>query len=99
MDLVTKYLVRIWPTGSEPPEMQQSEMSSPESAADGQEGNDRAMIRSIRNWAQQHANVSGERYSYEVCRDSMVAALAGGGSNRVVERLASGTLDPVQPPG
>ena len=98
MDLVTKYLVRIWPAGSEPPEMQQSEMSSPESGADGQEGNDRAMIRSIRNWAQQHANVSGERYSYEVCRDSMIAALAGGGSNRVVERIASGTLDPVQPP-
>lgn len=99
MDLVTKYLVRIWPAGSEPPEMQQSEMSSPESASDGQEGNDRAMIRSIRNWAQQHANVSGGRYSYEVCRDSMVAALASGGSNRVVERIASGTLDPVQLPG
>ena len=99
MDLVTKYLVRIWPAGQEPPDMQQSEMSSPESAADGQAGNDRAMIRSIRNWAQQHANTTGMRYSYEVCHDSMVAALAGGGSNRVVERIASGTLDPVQSPG
>lgn len=99
MDLVTKYLVRIWPSGTEPPEMQQSEMSSPQSAVDGQEGNDHAMIRSIRSWAQQHANVSGDRYSYEVCRDSMVAALAGGGRNRVVDRIASGTLDPVQPPG
>lgn len=99
MNLVTKYLVRIWPADGEPPEMQQSEMSSPESGADGQAGNDRAMIRSIRNWAQQHANVEGARYSYEVCRDSMVAALAGGGSNRIVERIASGTLDPVETPG
>jgi hypothetical protein len=97
VDLVTKYLVRIWPAGAEPPPMQQSEMSSPESAVDGQEGNDRAMIRSIRNWAQQHANGSAEQYRYEVCHDSMVAALAGGGSNRLVEQIASGTVDPVQP--
>jgi hypothetical protein len=95
MDLVTKYLVRIWPAGSEPPEMIQSEMCSPDSATEGQAGNDRAEIRAIRNWAQQHANVDQVSYCYEVCRDSMVAALTGGGSSRrVVEPIAGGTLDP-----
>ena len=95
MDLVTKYLVRIWPAGSEPPEMIQSEMCSPDSVTEGQAGNDRAEIRAIRNWAQQHANVDQVSYCYEVCRDSMVAALSGGGSSRrVVEPIADGTLDP-----
>jgi hypothetical protein len=95
MDLVTKYLVRIWPADSEPPEMIQSEMCAPASVTEGQAGNDRAEIRAIRNWAQQHANVDGIRYSFEICRDSMVAALSGGGSSRrVVEPIAAGTLDP-----
>jgi len=98
VDLVTKYLVRIWPSGAEPPEMIQSEMCSPQSATSGQAGNDRAEIRAIRNWAQQHANVDGVRYSFEVCRDSMVAALSGGGSNqRVVERITEGTCVPREP--
>ena len=100
MDLVTKYLVRIWPAGAEPPEMIQSEMCSPDSATEGQAANDRAEIRAIRNWAQQHADVDGTRYRYEVCRDSMAAALtAGGGSRRVVEQIADGTLDPEEIPG
>ena len=95
MDLVTKYLVRIWPADAEPPEMIQSEMCSPDSVTEGQAGNDRAEIRAIRNWAQQHANVDGIRYCFEVCRDGMVAALAGGGSSRrVVEPIADGTLEP-----
>ncbi len=95
MDLVTKYLVRIWPQGSEPPEMIQSEMCSPDSVTEGQAANDRAEIRAIRNWAQQHANVDQVSYRFEVCRDSMVAALAGGGSSRrVVEQIADGTLEP-----
>jgi hypothetical protein len=95
MDLVTKYLVRIWPQGSEPPEMIQSEMCSPDSVTEGQAANDRAEIRAIRNWAQQHANVDQVSYRFEVCRDSMVAALAGGGSSRrVVEPIADGTLEP-----
>jgi hypothetical protein len=95
MDLVTKYLVRIWPQGGEPPEMIQSEMCSPDSVTEGQAANDRAEIRAIRNWAQQHANVDQVSYRFEVCRDSMVAALAGGGSSRrVVEPIADGTLEP-----
>jgi hypothetical protein len=95
MDLVTKYLVRIWPAGGEPPEMIQSEMCSPDSVAEGQAANDRAEIRAIRNWAQQHANVDQISYAYEVCRDSMVAALThGGSSRRVVEPIAEGVLDP-----
>jgi hypothetical protein len=95
VDLVTKYLVRIWPAGSEPPEMIQSEMCSPESVAEGQAANDRAEIRAIRHWAQQHANVDRISYSFEVCRDSMAAALSGGGSShRVVEPIADGTLEP-----
>lgn len=98
MDLFTKYLVRIWPAGSEPPEMIQSEMCSPDSLTEGQAGNDRAEIRAIRSWAQQHANVDQVSYCYEVCRDSMVAALSGGGSSRrVVEPIASGTLHPQEP--
>ena len=98
MDLVTKYLVRIWPAGAEPPEMIQSEMCSPDSATSGQGGNDGAEIRAIRNWAQQHANVDGIRYSFEVCRDSMAAALSGGSSShRVVERIAEGTCVPREP--
>jgi hypothetical protein len=98
VDLVTKYLVRIWPAGAEPPEMIQSEMCSPESATSGQAGNDSAEIRAIRNWAQQHANVDGISYSFEVCRDSMVAALsASGSSRRVVERIAEGTCLPREP--
>ena len=95
MDLVTKYLVRIWPTGGEPPEMIQSEMCAPDSVTEGQTANDRAEIRAIRGWAQQHANVDQISYSYEVCRDSMVAALSGGGSSRrVVEPIAAGVLEP-----
>jgi hypothetical protein len=95
VDLVTKYLVRIWPAGSEPPEMIQSEMCSPDSVTEGQAANDRAEIRAIRGWAQQHANVDRTSYSFQVCRDSMVAALAGGGSShRVVEPIADGTLEP-----
>jgi hypothetical protein len=98
VDLVTKYLVRIWPAGAEPPEMIQSEMCSPQSATSGQAGNDSAEIRAIRNWAQQHANVDGIGYSFEVCRDSMVAVLSGGGSSqRVVERIAEGTCTPREP--
>jgi hypothetical protein len=98
VDLVTKYLVRIWPAGAEPPEMIQSEMCSPESATSGQAGNDSAEIRAIRNWAQQHANVDGVSYSFEVCRDSMVAALsASGSSRRVVEPIAEGTCLPREP--
>jgi len=99
MDLVTKYLVRIWPEGQEPPEMIQSEMSSPDSAAEGQAGNDRAQIRAIKNWAQQHANVDGIRYAFEISRDSMAAALSGGvSSRRVVEPIAGGIVDPEDPP-
>jgi hypothetical protein len=95
VDLVTKYLVRIWPAGGEPPEMIQSEMYSPDSVTQGQAANDRAEIRAIRNWAQQHANVDQVSYCYEVCRDSMVAALSGGGSSRrVVEPIANGVLEP-----
>jgi hypothetical protein len=98
MDLVTKYLVRIWPAGSEPPEMIQSEMCAPDSLTEGQAANDRAEIRAIRNWAQQHANVAGIRYSFEVYRDSMVAALSGSGSSRrVVEPIADGVLEPEEP--
>jgi hypothetical protein len=98
VDLVTKYLVRIWPADAEPPEMIQSEMCSPESATSGQAGNDSAEIRAIRNWAQQHANMDGIRYSFEVCRDSMAAALSGGGSShRAVEPIAEGTCRPREP--
>jgi len=100
MDLVTRYLVRVWPADGEPPEMIQSEMCAPESVTEGQAGNDRAEIRAIRNWAQQHANVDGIRYAFEVCRDGMMAALSGGGSSRrVVEPIADGTLDPEKMPG
>lgn len=100
MDLVTKYLVRIWPTDSEPPEMFQSEMCAPDSLTEGQAANDRAEIRAIRNWAQQHANVDGIRYSFEVYRDSMVAALSSGSSSRrVVEPIADGVLEPEEEPG
>jgi hypothetical protein len=75
-------------------------MCSPESAISGQAGNDIAEIRAIRNWAQQHANVDGIRYCYEVCRDSMVAALSGSGSShRVVEPIAEGTCEPQDPSG
>lgn len=99
MDLVTKYLVRIWPADGEPPDMIQSEMCAPDSMTEGQAANDRAEIRAIRNWAQQHANVDGIRYSFEICRDSMVAALSGGGSSRrVVEPIARETLDPQELP-
>src|SRR5215469_3811596 len=98
MDLVTKYLVRIWPTDSEPPEMIQSEMCSPDSATEGVAANDRAEIRAIRNWAQQHANSGQIRYAFEVCRDSMVAALAGGSSRRVVESIADGVVEPEELP-
>jgi hypothetical protein len=98
MDLVTKYLVRIWPADAEPPEMIQSEMCSPDSPAEGQAANDRAEIRAIRNWAQQHANVDRIRYSFEVCRDSVVAALAGGSSRRVVDCIADGVLEPEEQP-
>jgi hypothetical protein len=99
VDLVTKYLVRIWPADGEPPEMIQSEMCSPESVTHGQAANDRAEIRAIRNWAQQHANVDRVRYSYEVRRDSMIAALAGGGSSRrVVESIADGVVEPAELP-
>jgi hypothetical protein len=95
MDLVSKYLVRIWPAGGEPPEMVQSEMSAPASATEGQAANDRAQVRAIRNWAQQHANMDGVPYSFDVCRDSVVAALSGGGSSRrVVEQIDGGVLDP-----
>ena len=100
MDLVTKYLVRIWPTDSEPPEMIQSEMCAPDSLTEGQAANDRAEIRAIRNWAQQHANVNGIRYSFEVHRDSTVAALSSSGSSRrVVEPIADGVLEPEEEPG
>jgi hypothetical protein len=93
--LVTKYLVRIWPAGTTPPSMQQSEMSSPESATEGQEGNDRAEIQAIRSWAQMHANGEGVTYSYEVCRDSLVAALTGSDTTqRVVATIASGSVEP-----
>lgn len=100
MDLVTKYLVRIWPAGADPPEMIQSEMYSPDSVAEGQVANDRAEIRAIRGWAQQHANVDQVSYCYEVFRDSMVAALSGGGSShRVVEPISDGVLEPQQADG
>jgi hypothetical protein len=98
--LVTKYLVRIWPAGSTPPEMQQSEMSCSASATEGQDGNDRAEIHAIQDWAQMHANGEGVSYSYEVCRDSMVAALTPSESTqRVVATIASGTVDPARRPG
>jgi hypothetical protein len=97
--LVTKYLVRIWPAGTTPPEMQQSEMSCPDSITEGQEGNDRAEIQAIRGWAQMHANGEGVTYSYEICRDSMVAALTGSETTqRVVATIASGTVDPAVRP-
>ena len=99
MDLVSKYLVRIWPSGGDPPELIQSEMSAPASAVEGQAANDRAQVRAIRNWAQQHANVDGQAYAFEVCRDSVVAALSGGGSSRrVVEQIAEGVLAPQDTP-
>ena len=99
MDLVTRYLVRIWPADGEPPEMFQSEMCSPDSATEGVAANDRAEIRAIRNWAQQHANSDRVRYAFEVRRDSMVAALAGGGgSRRVVESIADGVVEPEDMP-
>ena len=41
-----------------------------------------------------------DRYCYEVCRDSMVAALSGSGSShRVVEPIAEGTCEPQDPSG
>jgi hypothetical protein len=96
--VVTKYLVRIWPEGSDPAELQQSEMCSPESVTGGQDGNDRAEIRAVRNWAQSRANVEQVRYTFEVCRDSMVAALSGSGSaRRDVTPIASGTVEPGGP--
>lgn len=96
--ITTKYLVRIWPTAAQPPEMQQSEMRSPESVTDGHAGNDRAEIRSIRQWAQSNANVEGTPYSFEVLRDSTVATLSGsGGTRRVVEQIATGTVEPTKP--
>jgi hypothetical protein len=98
--VVTKYLVRIWPADDQPPEMQESEMCSPESVAEGQPGNDRAEIHSIRQWAQSHANVERIPYSFEVRRDSIVAALASTSTStgrRVVELIASGTVEPSRP--
>jgi hypothetical protein len=44
-----------------------------------------------------HANGEGVTYSYEVCRDSMVAALTGSDTDttqRVVATIASGTVEP-----
>lgn len=93
--VVTKYLIRVWPAGTEAAELQQSEMCSPASVTEGQDGNDRAEIRAVRNWAQSRANVEKVSYCFEVCRDSMVAALAGSGSaRRDVTPIASGTLEP-----
>jgi hypothetical protein len=93
--LVTKYLVRIWPAGTEAAELQQSEMCSPASVTEGLDGNDRAEIRAVSNWAQSRANVEQVCYSYEICRDSLVAALAGSGSaRRDVTPIASGTAEP-----
>jgi hypothetical protein len=93
--LVTKYLVRVWPAGTEAAELQQSEMCSPASVTEGLDGNDRAEIRAVRNWAQSRANVEQVSYSYEICRDSLVAALAGSGSaRRDVTPIVSGTAEP-----
>ena len=93
--LVTKYLVRVWPAGTDAVDLQQSEMCSPASVTEGLDGNDRAEIRAVRNWAQSRANVAQVSYSYEICRDSLVAALAGSGSaRRDVTPIASGTAEP-----
>ena len=94
-NIVSKYLVRVWPAGGEPPELQQSEMSCAASASEGEGGNDRAEILAIRGWAQNHANAEGVPYSYEVNRDTMVATLTGSGSTtRVVNQVSSGTVEP-----
>jgi hypothetical protein len=93
--VVTKYLVRIWPAGGKPPDMQQSEICTPQSVTEGQDSNDRAEILTIRAWAKAHANAEGVSYSYEVRRDSLVAALTSSESTRrVVAPIASGTVEP-----
>ncbi len=95
--IVSKYLVRIWPDGSEPPALRPSEMSCPESAAEGQPANDRAMAASVREWAVATARCEGVTYRFEVLSDSIVDALNSGSHRtrrRVTEPIATGTATP-----
>jgi hypothetical protein len=95
--IVSKYLVRIWPEGSEPPAMRPSEMSCPESTMEGQPANDRAMAASVRAWAVATARSEGVPYRFEVLSDSIVDALNGGTQRtrrRVTEPIATGIASP-----
>ena len=93
-DIVTKYLVRIWPDGTEPPPMQQSEMCSPDSAERGHAANDEAEVLAIRKWAEAMAASEGVPYRFEVRHDSIVAALTGDPPARVTECVADGVVHP-----
>src|SRR6266516_6016247 len=93
-DIVTKYLVRIWPDGADPPPMQQSEMCSQESGHRGQAANDEAEITAIRNWAASMAASEGVSYRFEVQHDPIVAALTGDPPARVTNCIARGIERP-----
>lgn len=94
-EVPTRYLTRVWPETDEPPPPGISEMWCPESLTDGEAANDRAIIRSIHDWAQQRANSQTQPHSYEISRYTTVGSLDPGVQTRkVISPIASGTVRP-----
>jgi hypothetical protein len=92
--VVTRYLVRAWPAGDEAPAFRKCEMQSPDSVAEREGGNDKAMVRATRNWAQASANAGQVPYAWQVRRDSVVAGLDGPGAFRDNAMLADEIAEP-----